>query len=304
MPRDSEARGRRRLMRFLIAGLAILAFVVAYAIIEADVNEDDPSHDSFGTRNEDCASCHYSINQTLAGGKHAGRQCTTCHDPNEITQLVLITDCIDCHGRRHDYNNVTECIECHDPHATGFRHDISNQLCQDCHANETAELHMGPHEWQDCTNCHQNHSVVFNGCDACHGTKHSEWVPGGYQYPDCLECHEPMNTSFKHDISNDQCMDCHSSEYWRLQSGGHSGENCTDCHPHHEEFTIACDECHGEHHGYSYPKCLECHEPMRATPGSPELALSLEVIAFAIIAVLAALLMSIVLIIRMRRKEE
>ncbi|MCJ2563213.1 MAG: hypothetical protein LN417_03875 [Candidatus Thermoplasmatota archaeon] len=293
-------------MRFLIAGLTILAFVAVYVLVETDVTKEDPdpSDDFFGTRDEDCASCHYSTNQTLAGGKHAGRPCSACHDPNIISQLVLISDCTDCHGEMHDYNRTSQCVNCHDPHATGFTHDVSNQLCQDCHSNETAELHMGPHTWQDCTNCHQSHTSVTDECDSCHGTKHSELVPGGYVYPECLECHNPMNTSFRHDVENDQCMDCHSGEYWKLQTGGHSGENCTDCHPSHEEFTISCDECHGQYHGYSYPKCLECHEPMQATPGSPEFVLSQEVIAFAVVAVLISLVLSILLIVHMRKKEE
>ncbi len=306
MPRDSVEKGRRRLMRFLIAGLTILAFVAAYVLVETDVakEEPDPSHDFFGTRDEDCASCHYSINQTLAGGKHAGRPCTTCHDPTVISELKIIMECDFCHGRKHNYT-YPECIECHDPHATGFKHDVSNHLCSDCHANETVELDMGPHSWQHCTNCHGNHSVVSNGCDTCHGRKHSEWITGGYEYPECLECHEAMNASFKHNVSNELCKDCHSSEFQKLQDGGHSGEDCTECHTQHQVVRTTCDDerCHGQEHGYSYPKCLECHEPMQATPGSPEFELSDEGIAFAIIAVSATLVLSTVLIAHMRKKE-
>ncbi|MEE9506893.1 MAG: hypothetical protein V3V98_07105 [Thermoplasmata archaeon] len=290
----------------LIAGLVILAFAATYALLETDSTEDelDSYDDFFGTRNDDCGSCHFSINQTLAGGKHSIWDCTICHDPAETSQLVLIKDCTECHGSRHDYSNATECVNCHDPHATGFQHDISNQLCQDCHTNETAELDMGPHDWQDCTNCHGNHSELSNSCATCHGVKHADLTPGGFQYPECLQCHEPMNTSFRHDVSNDQCQDCHSSEFWRLQEGGHIGENCTDCHTHHEEITIACDECHGQYHGYSYPKCLECHEPMKGTPGPGESDLSQEAIAFAVIAIVAAIAISSLLIIHMRRKED
>lgn len=292
--------------KFLAVTIAMLSLVLACVSFGLDVDYDEEGalHNDFGTRDEDCASCHFTINQTLAGGEHAGIPCSVCHDPNIISQLVLIGDCTDCHGEMHDYNRTSQCVDCHDPHATGFTHDVSNQLCQDCHSNETAELHMGPHTWQDCTNCHQSHESVTNECNSCHGAKHGEWVPGGYVYPECLECHNPMNTSFRHDVENDQCMDCHSDEYWKLQTGGHSGENCTDCHPSHEEFTISCDECHGQYHGYSYPKCLECHEPMQATPGSPEFVLSQEVIAFAIVAVLVSLVLSILLIVYMRKKEE
>jgi hypothetical protein len=46
-----------------------------------------------------------------------------------------------------------------------------------------------------------------------------------------------------------------------LQEGGHSEGDCSECHGDHQAVTKTCDECHGEYHGYSYPKCLECHEP-------------------------------------------
>lgn len=287
----------------LVSG-TILLLMLAFAGLETNLMGigDETAHESFGTRDADCASCHYSINQTLQSGKHAGRPCTTCHDPGVVSELVLIVECTNCHGNRHGYNSTNDCINCHDAHATGFRHDVSNELCADCHANESVELHMGPHSWQTCTNCHHNHTIESGGCDTCHGNKHSDWVPGGYSYPDCIECHEPMNASFKHNISNDLCKDCHSDAFVKLQTGGHMGSNCTDCHSQHQVVRTTCDSCHPNEHGYTYPKCLECHEPMQATPGSPEFVLSQEIVAFAIVAVVAGLVLTISAIIYIRRK--
>jgi hypothetical protein len=295
--------------KLLILSPFILSLVLLFSIssiepvTSSEYIEMDVPTGFYRTRAEDCPSCHYSVAETLESGKHSGVPCDTCHDPNVISELVLIVDCTTCHGNRHNYTYPL-CIDCHDAHATGFQHDISKSLCQDCHANETVELDMGPHSWQSCTTCHQDHSIVHNGCDSCHGHKHSELTPGGYSYPECLQCHEPMNASFSHEMSSDICQDCHSSEFHKLQSGGHSSKECTECHAQHQVVRTYCDDCHGQEHGYAYPKCLECHDPMLAQPGSPEYQISPDSVLFALFAVIASIAVSAVLIVHLKRKEE
>ncbi len=310
MKKSSSTRKPQALSRKLLAlspFLLIIVLLVSVSSLQPAASSEEVElnlHGGlYGTRAEDCPSCHYSMAETLSTGKHSWASCYDCHDPDVKSELVLTVDCTNCHGRQHNYS-YPECLTCHDPHATGFKHDISKELCQSCHANETIELDMGPHGWQTCTTCHEDHSLVHNGCDTCHGKKHSELTPGGYSYPECLQCHEPMNASFSHDMSSDICQDCHSSEYHKLQSGGHSGRQCTECHTQHEIVRTDCDECHGQEHGYTYPKCLECHEPMLAQPGSPEYEISFSSVIFAIVAIILSLVVSVVLVVSLRKRGE
>jgi hypothetical protein len=94
-------------------------------------------------------------------------------------------------------------------------------------------------------------------------------------------------------LSNEICEDCHAAEFLKLQEGGHSEENCSECHGDHQVVTKPCDECHGEYHGYSYPKCLECHEPMHA-----------DVLLFSLLAIITSIAVSIGLVIYNKRRSE
>lgn len=298
-----ENSARRILILSMIA--VFLVSLLQISALEPEKASDQPKIDVFPhvpirTRAEDCALCHYSINLTLASGKHYWTSCDTCHDPDIKSELVITTECTDCHGPKHDYA-YPYCMNCHDQHAAGFRHDISNHFCQECHLNESVSTDMGPHGWQDCVACHPDHTLDSQACDTCHGKKHSDMIEGGYDYPECLNCHSPMNTTFRHNISNDLCQDCHATEFWKLQSGGHSGENCTECHDQHTMIRTECDQCHGEEHGYTYPKCLECHEPMRATPGPPEFSISQDIIIFSILAIIVSISLSVTMFVIWRK---
>jgi hypothetical protein len=68
--------------------------------------------------------------------------------------------------------------------------------------------------------------------------------------------------------------------------------------------TKTCDECHGEYHGYSYPKCLECHEPMQAASGTPQEEIPFDIVLFSVVATLASVVISIGLVFFWRKSEE
>jgi hypothetical protein len=138
----------------------------------------------------------------------------------------------------------------------------------------------------------------------CHGIKHTDEVEGGYQYPECVQCHDPMEATFKHNLSNEVCEDCHATEFNKLQEGGHSAENCSECHDEHMQVTSTCDECHGEYHGYSYPKCLECHAPMEAASGTPQEEIPFDIVLFSIMAILVSVALSIGFMVYLRKTEE
>jgi len=104
-------------MRMVLGALILLTILTAYALLGLDTSKEDADFGTFGTRNEDCPSCHYSVNLTLASGKHAGRSCTDCHDPNVISELALIVECTDCHiGPRNQIylSDRNKCVDCHD----------------------------------------------------------------------------------------------------------------------------------------------------------------------------------------------
>jgi hypothetical protein len=267
----------------LISSVGILLFLSSSDTETA--HEDDVisiiQHGTIGTRADDCASCHFTITQAVDGGKHSWAACETCHDPDSKSEINITTECNYCHGDRHDFEYPT-CLDCHDPHATNWKHEITNEQCANCHTNETARLDMGSHSWQDCTNCHQNHTAPANQCDSCHGVKHSDWPGGGYEYPECLDCHDPIEATFKHNLSEG---------------------NCSECHGDHQVVTKTCDECHGEYHGYSYPKCLECHEPMHAASATPEEEVIFDVLLFSIIALVASIAIFIGLALSRRKSE-
>lgn len=291
---------------FVIVLILIVGVLLQFTSLDSGAPQEEAEivilHGLPLTRADDCTACHFTITQAVAGGKHSWAACDTCHDPESKSEINITTECTYCHGNEHDFEYPT-CLECHDPHATNWKHEITNEQCSNCHANETARLDMGSHSWQDCTNCHQNHTAPANQCDSCHGIKHSDWPGGGYEYPECLECHDPIEATFKHNLSNEVCEDCHASEFVKLQEGGHSEENCSECHGEHQTVTKACDECHGEYHGYTYPKCLECHEPMHAASGTPEEEVIFDVLLFSVIALVASLSILTVLAL-FRRKSE
>lgn len=291
--------------------LFIVLILIVGVLLQASPTNSDTSqeeidvviqHGLVGTRADDCTSCHFTIAQSVEGGKHSWAACETCHDPETESELNITTECGYCHGDMHDFE-YPSCLDCHDPHATNWKHEITNEQCATCHTNETARLDMGSHSWQDCTNCHQNHTAPANQCDSCHGVKHDDWTVGGYVYPECLECHDPIEATFKHNLSNEVCQDCHPAEFAKLQDGGHSEGNCSECHGEHETVTKTCDECHGEYHGYSYPKCLECHEPMHAASATPHEEVIFDVVLFSVIALAASIAILLGLALSRRKSE-
>lgn len=296
----------RKPIFFIVLALLVAAFLQSSSLdSEAPESEIDVIilHGETGTRADDCASCHFTITQSVSGGKHSWAACGTCHDPDSKSEINITTECTYCHGTEHDFDYPT-CLDCHDPHATDWKHEITNEQCANCHTNETTRLDMGSHSWQDCTNCHQNHTAPANQCDSCHGVKHTDWIPGGYVYPQCIECHDPIEATFRHNLSNEVCQDCHPAEFTKLQEGGHSEGDCSECHGDHQAVTKTCDECHGEYHGYSYPKCLECHEPMHASSGTPKEEVIFDVLLFSIIALVASISVLTVLALTRRKSEE
>ena len=122
------------------------------------------------------------------------------------------------------------------------------------------------------------------------------------------------------DPAEADCVTCHTKvtpgvvKDWKLSAHGESNVSCDVCHgdAHKSAEDVAnvriptpetCDECHGEYHGYSYPKCLECHEPMHAASATPHEEVIFDVVLFSAIALAASIAIFLGLALSRRRSE-
>ena len=154
-----------------------------------------------------CTECHSTLDfrnvvfdhLSLSGGfelqgRHAGIQCTACHDRPDGGLSVTPTsaeDCVSCHIS--DYNGEhagsgfpTDCLACHTTsgwEGASFSHVFG--------------IFSGPHrgEWDTCSDCHEvpGDFVTFS-CFGCHSRSKMDDTHSGergyaYDSPTCLNCH-------------------------------------------------------------------------------------------------------------------
>jgi Cytochrome c7 and related cytochrome c len=247
---------------------------------------------------QECARCHSehngedfplikwdikAFNHKEAGyvleGKHAGLECTKCHNPPHIsaqeravikikdpsrTYLGLSAACVTCHQDQHKGRLGQNCLSCHN-----FVDWKSINIGQFDHSKTRYPL-TGLHLQVQCAKCHTNGpdgkpqyvGIPFNQCSQCHKDPHHGSFPEG-----CQSCH---NTSGWKKISLqsvNQRFD-HSKTKFPLE-GKHASVDCAQCHANGDfkkPLVFAkCMDCHKDAHKGQFAKradqgeCASCH---------------------------------------------
>ncbi|MEZ4910822.1 MAG: cytochrome c3 family protein [Saprospiraceae bacterium] len=245
------------------------------------------AHD--GAFGKDCKSCHStesfhtlksstSFNHNLTGfpleGRHAGLQCRSCHDDNNMTKQY------------QEFKNKTPivCKTCHeDPHVSKFGNE-----CKKCHTQTsfsvvrtlsefdhtlTGFVLEGKHTMVDCRKCHTSKymtaPLAYDQCKSCHTDYHNEQF-NNLANSDCNTCHTVQGFS-----PSTFDLDRHNLASFTL-NGAHIATPCFACHkPDDKNWSFrnignTCVDCHDNIHiGYiseSYLKneaCQNCHKPER-----------------------------------------
>jgi hypothetical protein len=163
-------------------------------------------------------------------GKHAGLQCTACHEAGKTLEYK----CASCHQPPNQPHFGTNCEQCHTP--AGFEqatlppelHPIpligahARATCEVCHA----EGQRIPE--YVCSNCHRPPEGHFTQpCDQCHTPE--GWVQSAQAKTNapaiphslegrgnCLVCHDPAGNvkpapASHKDYTNEQCVLCHKA---------------------------------------------------------------------------------------------
>lgn len=231
------------------------------------------------------------FNHSLTGwpldGKHATRECRTCHQPKfiankspleadktkiENTFLGLDRACKSCHFDEHRGQVSSTCTDCHSTAgwkpASGFDHQKAKFTldgkhttvpCQKCHltlgdpsnGRDTSYLKFAP--------------LVFGQCTDCHTDVHK-----GKLGPDCRNCHSTAGWQV-----TDKAKFDHSKTRYPLE-GKHASVTCDKCHTNRKSGATlrfaACRDCHSDFHRGEFAKrkgkgaCEECHTVWGFTP--------------------------------------
>jgi len=247
---------------------------------------------------QECARCHSehngedfplikwnikTFNHKEAGyvleGKHAGLECSKCHNPSHIspqerssikikdpsrTYLGISTACVTCHQDQHKGRLGQNCASCHN-----FVDWKSINMGQFDHSKTRYPL-TGLHLQVQCAKCHTNGAdgkpqyvgIPFNQCSDCHKDPHHGSFPQS-----CQSCH---NTSGWKKISLqtvNQRFD-HSKTKFPLE-GKHVSVDCAQCHANGDfkkPLVFAkCMDCHKDPHKGQFVKrsdqgeCASCH---------------------------------------------
>lgn len=247
---------------------------------------------------QECARCHSehngedfplikwnikTFNHKEAGyvleGKHAGLECSKCHNPSHIspqerpsikikdpsrTYLGIPTACVTCHQDQHKGRLGQNCASCHN-----FVDWKSINMGQFDHSKTRYPL-TGLHLQVQCAKCHTNGAdgkpqyvgIPFNQCSDCHKDPHHGTFPQS-----CQSCH---NTSGWKKISLqsvNQRFD-HSKTKFPLE-GKHASVDCGQCHANGDfkkPLVFAkCMDCHKDAHNGQFAKradqgeCASCH---------------------------------------------
>ncbi|RMD93664.1 MAG: hypothetical protein D6814_15355, partial [Calditrichaeota bacterium] len=226
-----------------------------------------------------CESCHvptsfreihfnHSKTGFLLEKRHAGVNCTSCHDIKDFSQVEKT--CFSCHDDIHEAKLGGNCEKCHT--TAGWNVLDAEQI----HAQTNFPL-MGRHVLVDCQSCHRGFpngdlALKTTRCESCHQQQYLDanapnHVDFGFS-TDCRQCHQmngwqPAN------------MPGHDQLFFPIFSGEHRGKwtDCATCHTDaNNRKVFSCVTCHAhrqskmdeEHRGipgYTFDSqaCLSCH---------------------------------------------
>lgn len=246
-----------------------------------------------------CDSCHVANRKY----REAPRQCTGCHQKDDVHKGGLGPKCESCHNVvkwsevRFDHNKETRfelggahiTVKCSACHASGKYKGVPT-TCVGCHRKD--DKHKGT-LGDRCESCHGvvnwksdfNHDTdtkyVLRGkhrtarCESCHTSP-----PARLKLPTtCFACHKADD---KHQGTlGTACGDCHTERRWsetrfdhattgfKLEER-HAETECKACHPKTPNFKDApktCIGCHkndDRHRGTLGSDCKSCHTPKKA----------------------------------------
>lgn len=239
----------------------------------------------------------------------------------KATHVQVDTDaaCATCH--RDDFGEArqplhtgaisSECSQCHTEEtwapARGSDHPFERRGrhaetgCNSCHGLElpvyegTPDVCIGCHSEDRARAKEPSHSTFSMDCGECHGD--SAWQPanidhewpleGAHRVTSCGSCH--LGEPPVYEGTPTECMGCHSADRLRAQEPSHDEFSmaCEDCHsatawrpaafPDHEwplegaHARAVCPSCHGVPPVYTDTpsECVDCHDSDRLLATNP-----------------------------------
>jgi DmsE family decaheme c-type cytochrome len=198
-----------------------------------------------------CLDCHDDVGAFYAHSPHAAELGLTVPGSD-------VTSCEACHGpgEEHVDNGGDGGIRNADWFAA-LDEDASAGLCTQCHREQLADWHAGPHAGSGvtCMTCHTDQ--VHSGGELLAPTAFRNSAEF------CLQCHTAQAADFRLPFRH------------RVLEGE---IGCNDCHDPHgappaadpvDDRNVACLSCHVEmagpfvfeHEGVADEACVECHRP-------------------------------------------
>jgi hypothetical protein len=242
-------------------------------------------------KHKNCTTCHaphtwrasYSRNCVLCHKTsdtwehqleyHKADDCRKCHDPHKPSEVPKSGSCAACHSDVPSFGgNAPEmhrqCGNCH-PGAKERNFAIASwaDSCQVCHTQAQAdpplEWSAAPSGHQDCSVCHQAHSMqqvgVESSCAVCHADIAAQ-APNE-MHGQCFNCHTQDHTVAFTGVDG-SCKACHGEPPGTHATPGHG--DCLTCHNKHS-FSVdktVCTVCHSDKQEGHNPgqACLDCHK--------------------------------------------
>jgi hypothetical protein len=235
----SSTTNIRWLLALGLAGVLVLFVALATSAqppIPHPIEED-------GTSFEDCVGCHRAgiDDAPLLAADHAQHDngdCRNCHATTGMDAPLVNhpvegwTDCLGCHERATEYEDIPSivdseydhgiyfgqtCLSCH-PVADEFPADQSPIGCGTCHPEsvQAETVHNGPDRWIDCVDCHEG---------AGHYPHDLALMPTRNE--DCLACHYDLQ-GYVHSTRPDKRFYSLNDHIGR--SAPHASVDCAACH--------------------------------------------------------------------------
>jgi hypothetical protein len=249
----------------------------------------DPHAPSPKDTRTSCAKCHTTeLSGVMRDGPdgHAKDGCFGCHQPHD-NPLPAADVCSRCHADKARLVATASpprhraCTSCHEKHSFTIKDTAA--ACATCHgptrttarAPDAVVLEPGGPHRGDCKHCHTPHGspgVAQAACLRCHEALVPGWKPPNEKHATCRSCHEPHKAAR---AAPARCGTCHAAPAavaakWPASSA--HAQACNGCHqPHDVRTKKACASCHekeaasaagGKH------RCVQCHAPHQAPPGT------------------------------------